>query len=207
MNKATRQTARETSAIESARTRILHAAARLYAAHGYAGTSMSRIALEAGVTKPLIFYHFETKERLFSSLLREAIERCRQADQEVLSRDIPVREQIRELLRDHVSLARQQPAVYAFAYEALTTPGLLPLGFDYKAEGRRIFEDIVAGIEKGIRTGELRRIDPEVAAVTLLSSVGMYVSAVLSGEIEAVPDHLEDSLFDLIMGGLEEVRG
>lgn len=207
MNKSTRQTARETPSGEPARTRILHAAARLYAAHGFAGTSMSRIALEAGVTKPLIFYHFETKERLFSSLLREAIEKCRQSDEEVLSREIPVREQIRELLKDHVSLARQQPAIYAFAYEALTRPGLLPLGFDYKAEGRRIFEGIVAGIEKGIRRGELRRFDPEVVAVTLLSTVGMYVSAVLSGEIDAVPDHLEASLFDLIMGGLEEVRG
>lgn len=207
MNKSRRQTAREGTSGEPARTRILHAAARLYAAHGFAGTSMSRIALEAGVTKPLIFYHFETKERLFSSLLREVIETCRQSDEAVLSREIPVREQIRALLKDHVSLARQQPAIYAFAYEALTRPGLLPLGFDYKAEGRRIFEGIVAGIEKGIHRGELRRFDPEVVAVTLLSTVGMYVSAVLSGEIDAVPDHLEASLFDLIMGGLEEVRG
>jgi AcrR family transcriptional regulator len=197
----------EAGAIESARERILHAAARLYALHGYEGTSMSRIAAEAGVKKPLIFYHFETKERLFSSLLREALESCLCADREVLSRDIPAGEQIRELLREHVSLARRQPAVYAFAYDTLTLPGLLPLGFDYKAEGRRIFDGVVEGIEKGIRSGELRRVDPEVAAVTILSSVGMYVSAVLSGEIESIPDHLEDSLFDLIMRGLEEVRG
>jgi AcrR family transcriptional regulator len=202
-----KQTPQEAVTLESARERILHAAARLYAVHGYAGTSMRRIALEAGVTKPLIFYHFETKERLFSSLLREAIETCRAADREVLARDIPARERIRELLRDHISIARRQPAVYAFAYETLTMPGLLPLGFDYKTEGRRIFGDIVEGIEKGIRCGELREVDPEVVAVTILSTVGMYVSAVLSGEIEAIPDHLEISLFELIMRGLEEVRG
>jgi hypothetical protein len=33
------------------------------------------------------------------------------------------------------------------------------------------------------------------------------VSAVLSGDIDIIPDHLEESLFDLVMRGLEEVRG
>ncbi len=207
MEKATKIAPTDLAATESARERILHAAARLYAVHGYVGTSMRRIAIEAGVTKPLIFYHFENKERLFSSLLREALDSCRCADQEVLTRDIPARERIRELLRGHVSLARMQPAVYAFAYVTLTMPGVLPLGFDYKAEGHQIFRDIVLAIEEGMAREELRKCEPEVAAVLILSSVAMYVSAVLSGDIDIIPDHLEESLFDLVMRGLEEVRG
>ena len=197
----------EAAGTESARERIPNAAARLYAIHGYEGTSMRQIALEAGVTKPLIFYHFESKERLFSSLLREAIDAYRNATQEVLAHDTPSAERIRGLLRSHVTLARRGLAVYAFAYETLTMPGLLPLEFDYKAEGRGIFRDIVEVIEDGQARGELRGLNPGMVAVVILSSVGMWVSAVLSGEAEDIPDDLDDSLCDLIMRGLEEVRG
>jgi AcrR family transcriptional regulator len=208
MDKAARTSPADPVALESsARERILDAAARLYADHGYEGTSMRRIAEEAGVTKPLIFYHFENKERLFSTLLRESIDTCQCAHQELLARDIPARERIRGLLRDHMAIARRQPAVYHFAYHILTMPRRLPLGFDYKAEGRRIFHEIVQVIEVGIARRELRPVDPDVVAVAIVSAVGMYVSAVLSGAIEAIPDHVEESLFDLIMRGLEEVRG
>ncbi len=86
-------------------------------------------------------------------------------------------------------------------------PGLLPLEFDYKAEGQQILRDIVHGIEEGMARGELRAVDSEVVAVVILSAIGMYVSAVLSGDIETIPAHLEESLSDLIMRGLEEVRG
>lgn len=196
-----------TAGQESARERILAAAAHLYAVHGYQGTSIRQIAGAAGVTKPLIFYHFESKERLFSSLLRESIDTCRTADQEIFARRIPVREKLRELLRSHIALAATKPAAYAFAYETLTMPGLLPLGFDYKTEGHEIFLDIVRLVEEGRANGELRDIDPDAVAVVILASVGLYVSAVLSGDIERIPDHLEETLFDLIMHGLEEVRG
>jgi AcrR family transcriptional regulator len=55
----------------SARERILLAAERLFAEHGFDRTSTARLATAAGVPQGLIFYHFGTKQDLLLSLVRE----------------------------------------------------------------------------------------------------------------------------------------
>ena len=189
--------------IERARDRILSAAARLYALRGYEGTSMREIAAAAGVTKPLIYYHFESKQNLFSSLLRESLASCRTQGCEILHGDSSCAEMLRSFLRSHVAIAREKPAVYAFAYEVLTMSEMLPLGFDYKAEGREIFENLVSLIEEGQRRGEFRPIAAHAVASMPIAALGLYASAVLSGDLESIPEGLEDAWLELLMNGLE----
>ncbi|HXW08421.1 MAG TPA: TetR family transcriptional regulator, partial [Vicinamibacterales bacterium] len=43
---------------ESSRHRLLDAAAAEFAAHGFAGASVDRIAAAAGLNKAMIYYHF-----------------------------------------------------------------------------------------------------------------------------------------------------
>jgi AcrR family transcriptional regulator len=49
---------------------IRTAARRLFAEHGFAGTSIDDIAAAAGVTKGGVYHHFETKEQLFEDVFR-----------------------------------------------------------------------------------------------------------------------------------------
>src|SRR5512134_3728154 len=49
----------------SGRERILHVALEEFAANGFEGTSMAHIARRAGVTQPLVHYHFESKDALW----------------------------------------------------------------------------------------------------------------------------------------------
>lgn len=50
------------------RTRILRAAEQVFAQEGYAGATMRRIAGDAGVGVSLVVHHFQTKERLYTSV-------------------------------------------------------------------------------------------------------------------------------------------
>ena len=43
----------------------MDAAARLFTSKGYAGTTMDDVALEAGVAKGSLYYHFKNKSQLF----------------------------------------------------------------------------------------------------------------------------------------------
>jgi AcrR family transcriptional regulator len=52
------------------RDRVLAVARRLFAEHGYAGTSVARIAEEAGVSTPTVFAGFRSKV----NLLKEAVD-------------------------------------------------------------------------------------------------------------------------------------
>ncbi len=51
------------------REQILQGATRVFLQHGYAGTSMDRVAAEAGVSKQTIYSHFQDKEGLFTALI------------------------------------------------------------------------------------------------------------------------------------------
>jgi AcrR family transcriptional regulator len=53
------------------RERILSAARKLIAQHGFEATSTKAIAAEAGVPSGLVFYYFETKDDLIEALFQE----------------------------------------------------------------------------------------------------------------------------------------
>ncbi len=53
---------------------IYSAAASLFGEKGFERTSLDEVARKAGVAKGTIFYHFQSKDKLFSELIREGIE-------------------------------------------------------------------------------------------------------------------------------------
>lgn len=54
---------------------ILRAAAEAFARSGYAGTSMEAIAAEAGITKLIVYRHFDAKEDLYRAVLQRVFDR------------------------------------------------------------------------------------------------------------------------------------
>ena len=70
--------ARLTRAEQQAQTRerLLAAAERVFARHGYGGASIDLIAAEAGYSKGAIYSNFESKEEVFLALARVYMERA-----------------------------------------------------------------------------------------------------------------------------------
>jgi len=56
------------------RAKILETATRLFSLQGFGNTSLSQVAKEAQVSKALIFWHFENKEKLFRAALQRTFE-------------------------------------------------------------------------------------------------------------------------------------
>jgi AcrR family transcriptional regulator len=51
------------------RARILEAAVQAFAREGYAGVSMNQIAAAAGITKPVLYDHYASKQKLYVAVL------------------------------------------------------------------------------------------------------------------------------------------
>jgi len=51
---------------------LLNVALELFIAHGYQGTSMEDIASAAGVTRPIVYNHFGSKDGIYLACLRRA---------------------------------------------------------------------------------------------------------------------------------------
>jgi AcrR family transcriptional regulator len=60
---------RQRLAVEERRALIVEAAGRLFGEHGYEATRLDDIAAAAGVTKPILYRHFDSKRSLYLALL------------------------------------------------------------------------------------------------------------------------------------------
>lgn len=49
---------------------MLEVATEVFCERGYAGTSMNQIALRCGVTKPMLYLYFDSKEKLYLACVR-----------------------------------------------------------------------------------------------------------------------------------------
>ncbi len=69
-------TGRKPSFIEAARrAQVVEAATRTVAELGYTGASLARIAQDAGISKSVISYHFNSKEDLLEQVVNEVFDR------------------------------------------------------------------------------------------------------------------------------------
>src|SRR6267378_870431 len=67
------------------RERLLAAAERVFARHGYGGASIDLISAEAGYSKGAIYSNFESKEAVFLELLRQYMERDMAALEQIVA--------------------------------------------------------------------------------------------------------------------------
>ncbi|KAM3091600.1 TetR/AcrR family transcriptional regulator [Phormidesmis sp. 146-35] len=58
---------------------ILEGAMRVFLKQGYVGTTMDRVAIAAGVSKPTLYSHFQDKEGLFNALTAQWVQKTQWA--------------------------------------------------------------------------------------------------------------------------------
>jgi AcrR family transcriptional regulator len=90
--------------------RILDAAERLFAARGFAGTSLRAVTKEAGVNLAAVHYHFGTKEDLLRAVLGRIV--------------VPVNRERLEMLEQVEAAAGEEPPSLEGILEAYLAPGL-----------------------------------------------------------------------------------
>jgi TetR/AcrR family transcriptional repressor of mexJK operon len=79
---------------EKKRAAIIAAAGRMFAKHGYGGTTMTMIAAEAGASKATLYRYFDDKPQVFAAYVVAQGEDHR----DLLDRDIPLGEDCAESL-------------------------------------------------------------------------------------------------------------
>ena len=90
--------------------RILDAAERLFAAHGFAGTSLRAVTRGAGVNLAAVHYHFGTKEDLLRAVLSRIV--------------VPVNRERLEMLEEVEAQAGDEPPSLEGVLEAFIAPDL-----------------------------------------------------------------------------------
>src|SRR5947209_20458889 len=97
---------------EASRTQLVRAAIDCFARLGYQGTTIDRIARDAGVTKGAVYYHFRDKEQLLFDAVKDHVG---EFERQVLAEVTPE--------RDARAALRRVLAVRSCRAQADTQPG------------------------------------------------------------------------------------
>jgi AcrR family transcriptional regulator len=163
----------------TARERILAAAVQRIASDGIDGVRIARIAMDAGVSPPLVHYHFDSRETLLAEALRYSYARA--GDARISSGEAPatshaerLRSMIDQCLPTTPSLAEDWVLWVELWLRAVRHPELRPVAEELYARLREWFADeIAAGIEDGEFGGDTDPIAVADRTLALLDGFGI----------------------------------
>jgi AcrR family transcriptional regulator len=179
--------------------RILDAAARIFARRGYQGASMNQVAKEAGVSKGLLHYHFESKEHLLieaqravlRQIHRRFLERAKAGDRGLQSA-VDALDALWEALHD----LRSQSPFMVETFSLASQDGAVRDAFDaFSAEGTAL-------LEEGIREVFADDLDqltlpPERMAVLIRTLLSGLVVELARARTDADRARVEGAYLDL----------
>jgi AcrR family transcriptional regulator len=175
------------------RERLLAAAAAEFAARGFAGANVDRIARGARVNKAMIYYHFKSKAALYREILQDMFGAVGERVRAVAASDAPPDRKIRQFIE-------------AIADEAAARPHFPPIWVREIAEGtahvdhktlqyaRGVLATLTTMIEEGQRAGRFVPVNP------LLVHAGIVGPLIFFLATAGLRRKLEQA-------GVEEVRG
>jgi AcrR family transcriptional regulator len=138
------------------RQKILDAALRVFATHGYAGGSTRIIVKVARVTKPALYYHFGNKAGLFRAVVDRADNQLLKPIRAAATGDLNARDQLVAICAAMFQFAGDHPEVMAVAtdlWAAAREPG--PSGKHCLGKARHFLGLIQAVMERGVAEGTL----------------------------------------------------
>jgi AcrR family transcriptional regulator len=160
-------TARKRLPIQERRASIVEAAGRLFGERGYEGTRLDDIAAATGVTKPILYRHFDSKRALYVALL----ERHRD-DLASFVGVFPAEGTLEERFRAVLDLWLDYVESHSYAWKMLFRdsgggPEIHAVRLDVHARARAVLVQIIRSV------GEVPLPRRELEPVAELMSMGM----------------------------------
>jgi len=162
---------------DDARLVVLDSAIQAFARKGYAGTSISDILATTGLSKPTLYYYFESKAGLFRAILDFAFDepyhrmvQAAQAGRSIEEKLTAVAAVLFEFCATHQHLTRLALASSFAADEEIPPDSINP------AKRRRNFEFVLNLIREGQENRELdSRQDPTQMAHAIFGSISHQI--------------------------------
>ena len=166
---------------EALKTNVLNTALELFSERGYFNTSIHDIRRSAGVSTGAIYHHFRNKEALAKSLYEALLQQMDQAIGDACLKKEGCLEKSRAIIEKMFSLTIEQPRHMQFV--------LLAQHREYLPDEAPIcsskpFQAMKKVVMEGIEAGEVREMEPWVAATTMFGGALRMMNLQLDGALE-----------------------
>lgn len=165
---------------DARREQILHVAIDVFGRSGYYGASMNDIAEAAGVTKPVLYQHFDSKSDLYRALLDEVAARMLDAIAKATADADDGKQQTEQGFRAYFRWVAQRHDEFMLLFG-----GSARHDGDFSAQIRRITDDAAAAVAPLISVD----IEPEHRVTLAHALVGLAEGA--SRRLVDVGEHFD----------------
>ncbi|MGB3306206.1 MAG: TetR/AcrR family transcriptional regulator [Thermomicrobiales bacterium] len=179
---------------------LLEVAQRLFTERGYANVSMQQIAEAAGMTKGAPYYHFQNKEELFLRVSVRILREIGQLISDACHDSGSLEQRLNQLIVTVVGSMSGNLEQWFADFNRLVSPEGLMLALEESFATRDISRLLVPIFAEARATGEMTRVDPEVAARVFVSLLMMKIKnqAYHRQHGEGGHDYLEHSTAELV---------
>ena len=166
---------------------ILQAALHIFSRKSFHQVKVEEIAAWAGVGKGTVYDYFNSKEEIFRETFKVSSERYMEIFDRCLEDSLPFWEKVRFILKLHIRFLKNHEEMSRFVLESHSHPQeeLKEWMIEKRNERLEVLKRIM---HRGIKEGEIRDVDVEVASRVFLGlifsvSAGMlYFDGMLPGE-------------------------
>ena len=181
------------------RERILAAACDEFGTHGFAGTTVDRIARRARVNKAMIYYHFPNKRALYTCIIRDVFTPITDRVREATHEEEPPARKLDRLI-DTLVRSIDQSSHFLPIFLREIADGGAHLGPEELALIAGIFAAVRGVIVEGAAQQIFQPVHPALAHFTIIAPLVMFrAAAPVRARIKAVrhvdiPDADSDTL-------------
>jgi len=183
-------------------SQIVAEATRLFAERGFSGTSLKDIADATGLTRPAIYHYVRNKDELLAKLVAELAQGPVLALREI--NDTADAEPLDRLRHMAQVVAGQQAAEPSRFQLLIRSEADLSddLAGPYLQGRREVLAEFVRVIEDGVRAGQMRPVDPRIAALSILGQCNWVAWWQPPGASAEEAARVADALADLAVASV-----
>jgi AcrR family transcriptional regulator len=187
------------------KSRIFHSAAKLMAQKGYNAVSMREISEQSGVSKPMIYYYFESKEKLYQSLLETGLAHNDRQIQEIFDSDIPIKQKLIKLIKLQFEQCYKYPEFVKFFLYMFVKIEDTPLAGHLHQEELKRKHGLMKQIQEGMQRGEFGiSVKPEIAVEMIIGTITHFLWHQMNSKKKILNDQLAEEIIEVLFKGLNE---
>jgi AcrR family transcriptional regulator len=187
------------------REQLIEVATRLFAKSGYDATTTSAIAEAAGVTEPILYRHFDSKQELFVAIVRNVSELTMAHWREIIGEVSDPAEKIRRIAQEFPDHVRHLSDAYHVIHGALATSRDRKVAAVMKEHYAQIEKFFVQIITTGQAAGIFRpQLDPKGPAWQLIMTGIGY--ALIALRLQAPEQGLIKNAIESILRGMSVIK-
>jgi AcrR family transcriptional regulator len=183
--------------MRNARITILNAATEFFANRGYAGASIREICKAACVTKPVLYYHFQSKEHLYQELMSDIFNQTRNDLLRLSKFEGTLRDRLILYVHSQFINSKKDPNINRLLFRMMFSPeGEYPY-FNFVKEFKRERKVVAGFIRK--QFPEVKTSDPELISTALMGMMLIAILEFLFTKRRTLTRSMAEKLVDLVL--------